>query len=196
MFLVNSRLGLFSAACVSRHPFSLSYGVILPSSLTTVLWLALGYSPHPPVSVCGTGTFNLDRDFSRQCEISYFATKFRSPSYPSIIKTDLPILTASVLSHTQPTVWLAYPTVSSHFSNGYWWYRNINLLSITYAFRPRLRSRLTQGGRTFPWKPWVYGPWDSHPRLATHANILTRILSTCPYGHASACIRSSPTHHK
>ena len=87
MFLVNSRLGLFSAAFFRRHPFSLSYGVILPSSLTTVLWLALGYSPHPPVSVCGTGTFNLDRDFSRQCEISYFATKFRSASYPSIIWT-------------------------------------------------------------------------------------------------------------
>ena len=57
-----------------RHPFSLSYGVILPSSLTIVLSLALGYSPHPPVSVYGTGAFNLDRDFSRQCEISYFAT--------------------------------------------------------------------------------------------------------------------------
>ena len=57
-----------------QHPFSRSYGVILPSSLTTVLSLALGYSPHPPVSVCGTGTFNLDRNFSRQCEISYFAT--------------------------------------------------------------------------------------------------------------------------
>ena len=100
MFLVNSRLGLFPAAFFRRHPFSLSYGVILPSSLTTVLWLALGYSPHPPVSVCGTGTFNLDRDFSRQCEISYFATKFRSASYPSIIPTDLPIGTASILART------------------------------------------------------------------------------------------------
>ena len=85
--------------------------------------------------------------------------------------------------------------MSLHLSNAYWRYRNINLLSITYAFRPRLRSWLTQGGRTFPWKPWVYGPWDSHPRLATHANILTRILSTCPYGHASSRIESSPTHH-
>ena len=55
MFLVNSRLGLFAAACVSRHPFSRSYGVILPSSLTTLLPLALGFSPHLPVSVCGTG---------------------------------------------------------------------------------------------------------------------------------------------
>jgi hypothetical protein len=158
VFLVNSRLGLFSAAIRRWHPFSLSYGVILPSSLTIVLSLALGYSPHPPVSVYGTGAFKLDRDFSRQCEISYFATLVRSPSYPSIIKTDLPILTTSVLSHTQPTVWLAYPTVSSLLSNAYWRYRNLNLLSITYAFRPRLRSRLTQGGRTFPWKPWVYGP--------------------------------------
>ena len=56
MFLVNSRLGLFSAASLRRLPFSLSYGVNLPSSLTTLLPLALGFSPHLPVSVCGTGT--------------------------------------------------------------------------------------------------------------------------------------------
>jgi len=31
--------------------------------------------------------------------------------------------------------------------------RNINLLSIGYAFRPRLRGRLTLGGFTFPRKP-------------------------------------------
>ena len=57
MFLVNSRLGLFSAAFFRRHPFSLSYGVNLPSSLTMLLSLILGSSPHLPVSVCGTGTF-------------------------------------------------------------------------------------------------------------------------------------------
>ena len=39
-----------------EHPFSRSYGVILPSSLTRVLSRALGFSPHLPVSVCGTGT--------------------------------------------------------------------------------------------------------------------------------------------
>jgi hypothetical protein len=33
----------------------------------------------------------------------------------------------------------------------------LNLLSIVYAHRPRLRTRLTLGGRTFPRKPWVYG---------------------------------------
>ena len=40
-----------------RYPFSLSYGVNLPSSLTMLLSLILGSSPHLPVSVCGTGSF-------------------------------------------------------------------------------------------------------------------------------------------
>ena len=35
--------------------------------------------------------------------------------------------------------------------------------SIAYALRPRLRSRLTLGGRTFPRKPWVYGGRGFHP---------------------------------
>ena len=35
-------------------------------------------------------------------------------------------------------------------------------MSIDYAFRPRLRSRLTLGGMTFPRKPWVCGDQDSH----------------------------------
>ena len=39
-----------------RLPFSRSYGVILPSSLTMLLPFVLGSSPHLPVSVCGTGT--------------------------------------------------------------------------------------------------------------------------------------------
>ena len=37
--------------------------------------------------------------------------------------------------------------------NGLRWYRNFNLLSFDYAFRPRLRSRLTLSGRTFLRKP-------------------------------------------
>ena len=34
-----------------EHPLLRTYGVILPSSLATVLSLSLGYSPRPPVSV-------------------------------------------------------------------------------------------------------------------------------------------------
>ena len=42
-------------------------------------------------------------------------------------------------------------------------YRNIDLLSIAYAFRPRLRSRLTLSGRAFLRKPWAFDGGDSHP---------------------------------
>ena len=38
-----------------RDPFSRSYGVNLPSSLTVNLSSALVFSTRPPVSVCGTG---------------------------------------------------------------------------------------------------------------------------------------------
>ena len=57
VFLVNSCLDLFTAGLSLDHPLSLSYGVILPSSLTIVLSLTLGFSPRPPVVVCGTGTY-------------------------------------------------------------------------------------------------------------------------------------------
>ena len=57
-------------------------------------------------------------------------------------------------------------------------YGNINPLSIDYASRPRLRSRLTQGGLTWPWNPWSSGGRVSHPAFATHACILTPTTST------------------
>ena len=44
---------------------------------------------------------------------------------------------------------LAFSVTTSHIFGC----RDIDLLSIGYAFRPRLRSRLTLGGRTFPRKP-------------------------------------------
>ena len=61
--MVNSRYPRFSATLLRSarssftyqgHTFSRSYGVILPSSLTSVLSSTLGFSPHPPVSVYGT----------------------------------------------------------------------------------------------------------------------------------------------
>ena len=38
-----------------------------------------------------------------------------------------------------------------------WWYRNINLFPIDYAFQPRLRGRLTLRGLTLLRNPWAYG---------------------------------------
>ena len=153
MFLINSRLGLFTAAYFRRRPFSRSYVVILPSSLTRVLSFVLGFSPRPPASVCGTGAHIIASIFSRQRGFTCFATYFRSPSYLRIVGTDLPIPTPSILRRTFPIVRSSYPSVSPHRSNNFWWYGNLNPLSITYAFRPWLRPRLTLRGRTFLRKP-------------------------------------------
>jgi hypothetical protein len=62
----------------------------------------------------------------------------------------------------------------AHYSR----YGNINPLSIDYACRPRLRSRLTLGGLACPRNPWSSGGRVSHPSFATHACILTRVAST------------------
>ena len=37
------------------------------------------------------------------------------------------------------------------------WLRNINLISIDYGFRPRLRCRLTLRGLTLRRNPWIFG---------------------------------------
>ena len=47
-----------------------------------------------------------------------------------------------------------------------------------YACRPRLRTRLTRGRRTWPRNPWSSGGRDPHPSLATHVCILTPAKST------------------
>jgi hypothetical protein len=67
-------------------------------------------------------------------------------------------------------------------------YGNINPLSIDYACRPRLRSRLTLGGLTWPRNPWSFGGRVSHSSFATHACILTRMPST------TGSLRSFPGH--
>ena len=74
MFLLNSRLDLFAAPISRWDPFSLSYGVNLPSSLTVNHSSTLGYSPRPPVSVYGTGDMNL--------KLRSFSWKYARANYP------------------------------------------------------------------------------------------------------------------
>ena len=141
VFLINSRLGLFTAASPKKkHPFSRSYGVILPSSLTRVLPLTLGFSPRLPVSVCGTGTSFLTRGFSWQCGIRNFGTIVPSPLQLRMSWTDLPIQHPNCLgAHIHQCAFrilLRLPIIQTITRR----YRNINLLSIAYAFRPQLRS--------------------------------------------------------
>jgi hypothetical protein len=77
VFLLNSRLGRFSAAPLSSaplrsvtywgHPFSRSYGAILPSSFSMTHSSTLGFSPRLPVSVYGTvERYTPARGFSRR----------------------------------------------------------------------------------------------------------------------------------
>ena len=192
MFLVNSRLGHFTAAIFRWHPFSRSYGVILPSSLTIVLSLTLGFSPHLPVSVYGTGTYGLTSGFSWQCEISSFESVI-SPSQLSLTACGFACMQALLLGRALPAARSAYPSASPLRSNDFRWYWNLYQLSIAYDLRPRLRSRLTLSGRAFLRKPWIFGGQDSHLSLATHANILSSVQSTVPYSPASARTECSST---
>ena len=151
--MVNSCLGRFSAAYSRRHPFSRSYGVNLPSSLTTLLPMALGSSPHLPVSVCGTGrTCSRLEAFLAGVKSTtslLFSIPFTDQTSRCILLPSAPFCLARL--YHRPG-WFILPCHSCTQSNirGY---RNLHLLSIDYAFRPRLRSRLTPGGRAFPGNP-------------------------------------------
>ena len=119
----------------------------MPSSLTWFLSRTLVCSTHPPVSVCGTGRRApaLRRLFSASVERG--SLRVSSP---------LPLARPP-----QPTGGPApRPRRRLRSRAGR---RNVRLLSIGYAFRPRLRSRLTLGGRTWPRNPWICGGRDSHP---------------------------------
>ena len=170
--MINSRLGLFTATTSRWHPFFRSYGVNMPSSLTTLLPLALGSSPHLPVSVCGTGAFVYLTPF--------LAVLF--PDFPTMFQSFTPGAT-----NARDPVRLHVSVLKLQRL------RNFYRMCIDYAFRPRLSSRLTQGGRTCPWKPLIFGHYDSHAILATHSGILTRMQSTRASAHASLRIRRSPT---
>ena len=138
----------------SRHSFSRSYGVSLPSSLTRVLSRALESSSRPPESVCGTGTVAphsaafLGSVESPGCEpegsphhLSALCHRVcpcpvlrRLPTGLNhlIQQMDWPILLRPCSAKVPPRCW------------------NINQLAIGYASRPRLRSRLTHGRLILP----------------------------------------------
>ncbi len=158
----------------------------MQSSLAIVLSLTLGFSPHPCVSIFGTGHIYLTLETFLGSSSTAFRTRRSFPYASRLLVSDggfachpdislAPALPAAGCSFLSPSFLHIYtgtgistccPSTTPY------------LLSIDYAFRPRLRSRLTQSGRTFLWKPWVFGAWDSHPRSATHTGILTQSHST------------------
>ena len=137
-----------------RRPFSRSYGAILPSSLTKVLSRALEFSSRLPVSVCGTGTIYLARGFSWQCGINYFAS-LEAPGHTlelMIVRIylDYPPKCFDLANRCQASISSCVTPLLIAVRR---WHRNFNRFSIAYAFRPRLRSRLTLSGRAFLRKP-------------------------------------------
>ena len=162
--MINSRLGRFTATVMGfrgeplhprRHTFSRSYGVKLPSSFARDHSSALGFSPRLPVSVCGTVTSGSpNRGFSWQHGVNGFVPR-RDRDRVSALNgaMDLPVAPAYPLQPAHPmagpSILLRHPFVQTTLR----WYRNVDLFPIDYAFRPRLRDRLTLGGLTFPRKP-------------------------------------------
>ena len=132
------------------NPLSRSYGVILPSSLTRVLSRALGCSPRLPVSVYGTDTFPvLWPEVFLGAASDHFDNQAVSSSPPGFRGRIYLPTSLGLEPHINRR--LTFHCTSPHHTSR--WYGNINPLPIVYAFRPRLRIRLTLGGMAFPRKP-------------------------------------------
>ena len=144
VFLLNSRLGLFTAAPLLERPFSRSYRAILPSSLAMIHSSTLEFSSRLPVSVCGTSF--------RDLMLRGFSWKSGYLRYP--LARRLAVLSGFswvcgfsyspntyALQRTIPSVRGSFTTPSPHRSHKKYW--NINQLSIGCPFRVLLRTRLT-----------------------------------------------------
>ena len=132
------RFTCFSKCYDRRHPLSRSYGASLPSSLTKVLPFALVFSTRLPVSVCGTDTQDSSlRGFSWQQGSTTSASwaRIRASAQPADLPTGL---IAYTLTPTLPFV--GWPTSLRPPIARLEWFRNVDRMSITYAFRPRLRT--------------------------------------------------------
>ena len=127
------------------------------------------------------------RGFSRKHGISHFTrSEDRTRPRPSALDgpADLPTGPAYEQEPGRPTP--GWPTLlrPPFAQTPPRWCRNINLLPITYAFRPRLRHRLTLSRLPLPRKPETSGEWVSHPFyryscLHNHFQGLQQSLPVC-----------------
>ena len=150
---------------------------------------ALGFSPHPPVSVYGTGAYGAIAAFLGGSSLR-FATCISLHVTPLVFACGFSSMPPQALVPVFPFPARSFsprPRSSVHTR-----YRNLNLLSIGYASPPRLRPRLPQGRSALPWNPWIFGRGDSHPPLATHSGILPSYSSTAPSKAASPVVRMLP----
>ena len=165
MFLLNSCLDLFSAPPSPEDPFSRSYRVILPSSLTVNHPSASVYSTRPRVSVYGTGgAALLLSGFSRQFGYQRYRIGPGPAAYSQVRLRRWICLPPSAptpfnrLFRQTAAVSLLRLHVARCTSNGI-----LTVSAIGLAIRLILRTRLTLGRLTLPRKPWSCGEGASHP---------------------------------
>ena len=146
----------------------------------------LGFSPHPPVSVYGTGPIALNgKLIFLQVWLPALSDRpktlgtvgFRSPY---ALQPSIPSDGGSVTPRSLPRL-----------RSGC---RNINRLSIIFPSRVRLRSRLTLIRLTLFRKPWVFGVNISIFIIVTYAYIFFSRRSSIPHSTPSTLTGMLPYH--
>ena len=154
VFLLNSRLGLFAAA--PRLPIALRRGASLLPRLRDdfaefLNVVSLAHLGLLDPSTCVGLRYGPARSGSTAAFLGHGTAGFASASPPPLPLARPPLPTGG-------------PAVTSRRRlRSRTGRRNVRLLSIGYASRPRLRPRLTLGGRTWPRNPRICGGRDSHP---------------------------------
>ena len=136
------------------HVFFRSYDVNLQSSLTRILSSALGYSPFLRVSVYGTGAIYITTKLFLKPGFNHFPFTCDPGRHHALELIHWILPGGSSYAFEPPSIrGLNYPNLSLRCITCKQRFRNINRMSIAYAFQPQLRTRLTLGGLTFPRKP-------------------------------------------
>ena len=142
----------------------------------------------------GTGTRHLPRRFSRRHGFRDFLHFWSGPPVSGLLGDGFSYRPPyAVTPESNNRVSLAYLVPPSVITVGTW-YRNINLFAIAYAFRPRLRSRLTLSRLALLRNPWAFGGGVSHSSFVTHASILTSQASTAGLRRRFASLGTLPYH--
>ncbi len=157
------------AVHLQGHPFSRSYGVGMPSSLTMVLPIASVCSTRPPVSVLVRAPAGLPRGFSREHGVGGFTQSLRRRASPCA-QPGFASAAGRTLSRGRPEP------------------RPLILLR-----RPIGRVASRRRCRNVRLLCWTYGGRVSRPALVTHASIRTPGRSTVGCPSASPRTGRSPT---
>ena len=143
MFLLNSRLGLFSAASFEAP--------LLPKLRGHFAEFLNNGSPVRLRILSSPTCVGLRYGHLYNCQQLFSPAWIHMLPYLSSVLHKIRLMlsvlhysTASLTPQALPSTCSCYPSVS--LLRSYRWYWNLNQLSIAYDYRPRLRSRLTLGG--------------------------------------------------